>query len=119
MLRACFELEYRRTGKRYLLSVALTPIMYIADKSYQVEVISQYVNFVNLMTYDFHTPGTFPYTNHNAPLYSSHLDIFYFQYFNVFFSVHYMHSRGLRKEQIMVGIPFYGKETRSLRGKIE
>lgn len=41
-------------------------------------------------------------------MYSSKLDIFYLKYFNVYFAVHYMHSLGLRKEQIMVGIPFYG-----------
>lgn len=49
-----------------------------------------------------------PYTNYNSPMYSSKLDIFYLKYFNVYFAVHYMHSLGLRKEQIMVGIPFYG-----------
>lgn len=108
MIRLRLKQEYVQNHKQYLLSVAITPILFIADKSYQFHLIGQYVDFVNLMTYDYHTPGTFPYTNYNAPLFSTGLDILYFKYFNVYFSVNYVHSLGLRKDQIIVGIPFYG-----------
>lgn len=106
MIRERFDQESK--GEHYLLSVALTPIMYIVEKSYQVTAISRYIDFANIMTYDYHTPGTFPYTNYNAPLRPNKLDIWYLKYFNVEFSAHYLHSRGLRKDQIVVGIPFYG-----------
>lgn len=108
MIRSRFDHMEQNLHRKLLLSVAITPIMYIADKSYQISIISKYVSFVNLMTYDYHVPNTFPYTNYNSPLYSSQYDLLYFKYFNVYFSAHYMHYRGLRREQIIIGIPFYG-----------
>lgn len=108
MIRSRFNFESTNNRKQFLLSVALSPIMYIVEKSYHIKSISENVDFVNLMTYDYHTPNTFPYTNHNSPLYPSNYDLLYFKYFNIHFSVHYMNKLGIAKKQIMVGIPFYG-----------
>lgn len=66
------------------------------------------VDFVNLMTYDYHSPNTLPLTNHNAPLHATHLDRFYFKYFNVAFSAKYVRRLGMPADKIVVGIPFYG-----------
>lgn len=82
--------------------------MFIVEGSYEVRSIAESVDFVNLMTYDFHTPKTIPYTNYNSPLYPNKLDMLYFKYFNVHFAIHYMHSLGLSRKKMMVGIPFYG-----------
>ncbi|KAF7495719.1 Chitinase-3-like protein 1 [Sarcoptes scabiei] len=98
----------RSSNKTYALSVALSPIISIVSSSYNVAKISAFVDWVNLMTYDFHSPNTFPYTEHNSPLFANKLDRLYFKYFNINFAVTYFVKLGLRKKQIMVGIPFYG-----------
>lgn len=99
-------MNYR--GEPYLLTVALTPIIYIVELSYDIKSIRNYVDFVNLMTYDFHSPNTLSYTNFNSPLYPNPLDKLYFHYFNIEYSVYYMKSLGLPLSKIMIGIPFYG-----------
>lgn len=107
-LQKRFTQESKKQKKQFILSVALTPIVYIVSQSYNIKQINGNVDFVNLMTYDYHTPNTIPYTNFNAPLYSNEIDILYFKYFNVNFSVDYMHKLGMDKNKIVVGIPFYG-----------
>lgn len=107
-LRKRFDLELFRTGKEILLTVALTPILYIVDQSYDMKVVDRSVSFVNLMTYDYHTPNTLIYTNYNAPLYPTKYDLWYFKYFNVDYSVRMMLNKGLSRDKVVLGIPFYG-----------
>ncbi len=64
------------------------------------------MSWFNLMAYDFHGTWT-PHAGHNAPLYQAsndfdgagHLGV---QYLNI--------TRGVDKSQIVLGMPFYGKE---------
>ncbi|OTF69711.1 chitinase-like protein, partial [Euroglyphus maynei] len=108
MIRYRFQHKFNHFGKPYLLSVAISPVIYIVETSYDIHSINHLVDFVNLMTYDFHSPNTFPYTNYNSPLFANELDKLYFQYFNIYFAVNYMLELGLQRQKIMVGIPFYG-----------
>ena len=108
MIRYRFQHKLNNHGRPYLLSVALSPNIYIVETSYDIRSIGHLVDFVNLMTYDFHSPNTFPYTNFNSPLYANRLDKLYFEYFNVNFAVNYMLQLGLQRQKLMVGIPFYG-----------
>nr|XP_046909634.1 acidic mammalian chitinase-like [Dermatophagoides farinae] len=108
MIRYRFKHKFNHRGKPYILSVALSPVIYIVETSYDIHSIGHLVDFVNLMTYDFHSPNTIPYTNFNSPLYANQLDRLYFEYFNTNFAVNYMIQLGLLPQKIMVGIPFYG-----------
>jgi chitinase len=46
--------EYQREHRTYLLSVAITGIQTLIDMSYDIREINNYVDYVNVMTYDFH-----------------------------------------------------------------
>lgn len=54
----------------YILSVTAAAPETLASQSYIISQVSQYVNFINLMTYNFH--GSWEHiTGINAPLYPS------------------------------------------------
>ena len=54
----------------FILSVAVGASEMSASQSYNVWEVSQQVDFINLMTYDFHGPWN-SYTGLNAPMYAS------------------------------------------------
>lgn len=96
-----------------LLTAAVTPNWRTVQSGYDVPRISQYFDFINVMTYDYH--GWWPqvFTGHNSPLYprpednvdDSHPGYF----FNVFDSVNFWISQGAPKEKIVMGMPLYGR----------
>ncbi|KAI7815439.1 chitinase, partial [Rhyzopertha dominica] len=54
------------------LSVTVAAPVFIVDNSYCVKYMNEYVDYVNLMSYDFHFYTKYtPFTGINAPLYSS------------------------------------------------
>lgn len=74
----------------------------------ELDHIHQYVDWVNVMAYDFHGPwgGGDPITNHNAPLYAPkegdpRLCV-------EAAVVHYI-SKGFPPEKIVLGMPLYGR----------
>jgi len=46
--------EYQRDRRTYLLSLAAASPKTIVDVAYDVQMINDNVDFVNLMTYDYH-----------------------------------------------------------------
>ncbi len=68
--------------------------------------LKNYVDWFNVMTYDFFW-STATYANHNSPLYSPVQS--QYNYGSINSGVNYVNStRGVPKEQIVIGIPFYG-----------
>lgn len=73
--------------------------------------LSQYVDWFNLMAYDFHGSWT-THAGHNAPLFapstdydgSAHQGVLYLR-----------NQRGIPQEKIHLGMPFYGKECNATR----
>ena len=66
------ELKEEFEKKGLILTIAAGASESTAKISYNIKEISKYVDFINLMTYDFH--GTFDEdkkVNHNAPLYAA------------------------------------------------
>lgn len=55
--------EYQREHSTYLLSIAVAAPSIFVDMCYDVRMINENVDYVNIMTYDYHfyTKGT-PYT---------------------------------------------------------
>lgn len=95
--------------RKLLLSVAVSAIVNIVDQSYDVPEMAKYVDFVNIMTYDFHMFSKYwPFTGYNAPLYGRKVEKSYFTYLNTNRSVNYWNVLGMSKEKILVGIPTYG-----------
>lgn len=59
--------EYQREHSTYLLSIAVANAAVFVDMCYDVPMINENVDYVNLMSYDynFYSKGT-PYTGRNA-----------------------------------------------------
>ncbi|KRT79591.1 glycoside hydrolase [Oryctes borbonicus] len=99
----------RQKKHKFLLTVAVASPYFIAMNSYDISYMNDYVDFINLMTYDFHfyTKWT-PFTGINSPLYSLPHDIGIFGTLNINYSAHFWMSQGMEKNKINIGLPTYG-----------
>ncbi|XP_038214987.1 chitinase-3-like protein 1 [Zerene cesonia] len=103
------RMEYIRERKNYLLTVAIAAPQIIVDVSYDIDQINMYVDYANIMTYDFHYYTQFtPFTGLNSPLYARESEHFYMATLNVNYTVQMYLSKGLNESKIVVGIPTYG-----------
>lgn len=91
----------------YILSVAVAPDKWRAQTFYQIERISQIVDFLNLMTYDFH--GAWDKTvGHHAQMYPHFRDSGYMKEVNCAASVTYWLAKKADPRKLILGIPTYG-----------
>jgi GH18 family chitinase len=109
LLLAEFRRQLDELGKtdstHYLLTVAMPggPGM---DSRYERDQIAQYLDWINLMTYDLH--GTWdPNTNFNAPLYQEMNDPGDSS-LNVDAVVQDYLAAGIPADKLVMGVPFYG-----------
>ncbi|XP_066599872.1 chitinase-3-like protein 2 [Prorops nasuta] len=101
--------EFDRSGQKLLLSAAVAAQQAIIDQSYNVPEIAKHIDFVNLMSYDYHFYiWYYPVTDFNSPLYSRSTETGYLTTLNMNFSANYWVIKGMPKEKIVVGIPTYG-----------
>ncbi|XP_049806513.1 chitinase-like protein 4 isoform X3 [Schistocerca nitens] len=92
-----------------IVSVAVAAQKTIVDVSYDIPEMNKYIDYVNLMAYDYHFYTEYtPLTGPNAPLYSLPSDKGYMSTLNTNWSSLYWHDRGMPKNKIVVGIPTYG-----------
>ncbi|XP_054719499.1 acidic mammalian chitinase-like [Uloborus diversus] len=95
--------------KQPLLTVAVAAPKTFIDKAYNITEMAKYVDFINLMTYDFHDYFWYtPFTGHNSPLFNRSVEQAYFSTLNTAWSSYYWNMMGMPKSKIMVGIPTYG-----------
>lgn len=100
-LRAAFD------SHGLLLTSAVSAGKERIDLAYDVPGIMESVDWINLMTYDFH--GTWEdYTGHYSPLYARPEEINDTAYLNTNFSVYYWEEMGASKEKIVMGMGLYG-----------
>lgn len=103
------RMEYRRERRGYLLTVAAAAPQIIVDAAYDVQQLDLYVDYVNIMSYDFHAYTRFtPLTGLNAPLFARRSEGLYLATLNVDYTVRMYEDKGLRLSKIVVGIPTYG-----------
>ncbi|XP_076659633.1 chitinase-3-like protein 2 isoform X1 [Halictus rubicundus] len=101
--------EFQRAKETLILSVAVAAPEAIVEQSYDVPEMAKYVDFINLMSYDYHFyVWYYPITGLNAPLLPCSTDSGYLSTLNVNFSAHYWFSKGMPKEKIIIGIPTFG-----------
>lgn len=93
---------FNEAGINYL-SAALPSHDY--HNGFDVNELNNYLNWFGIMTYDFHGSWS-DHSGHNSPLYSSPLDTCG----SIDESVRYYLSKGIKKEKMLIGIPFYGRE---------
>ncbi|XP_020281146.1 acidic mammalian chitinase-like isoform X2 [Pseudomyrmex gracilis] len=101
--------EFDRSGQQLLLTVAVAAPQAIIDQSYSVPEMAEHVDFINLMSYDYHFyVWYFPVTDLNAPLFPRCTETGYLSTLNVNFSAHYWIAKGMPRDKIVIGIPAYG-----------
>ncbi|CAH2239669.1 jg12445 [Pararge aegeria aegeria] len=99
--------EFDKNG--LLLTAAVSSIKKVASQSYDIPVISQYLDFINVMAYDMYV-ATDPETGHNAPLHKSEDDddIPIEDLNTVDGVLEYWLSQGCPPEKLVLGVPLYG-----------
>ncbi|KAJ8956240.1 hypothetical protein NQ318_014971 [Aromia moschata] len=107
--------ELRKSADRqpaehsFLVTVAVAATTNIIDNSYDVSYMNQYVDYVNLMAYDYHYYTKFtPFTGINSPLYGTESERFYLATLNINYSANYWNYLGMDRSKIVVGLPIYG-----------
>lgn len=107
-LRTKIELKPRTNDEKYLLSVAVSPSFTIINVSYNITAMEPLVDFINLMSYDFHDySSVFPIVEYNAPLYRRSSESGFLSTFNTAWAAAYWNNSGVPREKLMIGIPSY------------
>lgn len=102
----CKELSDAFKPKGLLLSSAVSPSKVIVDEGYDVPAVSRYLDWIAVMTYDYHGQWD-KKTGHVAPMYHhEESDNFYF---NSNYTINYWISQGADRKKIVMGMPMYGQ----------
>lgn len=103
------RMEYIREKRDYILTIAAAAPDTIVSISYDIDQINQYVDYVNIMTYDYHFYTKYtPFTGFNSPLYPRSTEHMYLATLNINYTVNMYIDKGLDRNKIVVGIPTYG-----------
>uniref|UniRef100_H3D4T3 chitinase n=1 Tax=Tetraodon nigroviridis TaxID=99883 RepID=H3D4T3_TETNG len=93
---------------RLLLSAAVPASKKTIDAGFEIAEISKYLDFINVMTYDFH--GNWDgVTGHNSPLYKGAQDTGDSVYLNTDFAMRYWRDKGTPAEKLNMGFAAYGR----------
>jgi chitinase len=102
-LRTALDAEAGRAGQPYLITIA-TPAGAGHLVKYEMAELARVLDFINVMTYDFHSAGKS--THYNAPLSKAAGDPT--PDYNVEASVAAYRAAGVPDHKLVVGVPFYG-----------
>ncbi|XP_033739243.1 LOW QUALITY PROTEIN: uncharacterized protein LOC117326594 [Pecten maximus] len=109
ILRREFDLEGTSSNRpTLLLSAAVAASQNTSDAAYEIDIISQNLDFINLMSYDFH--GTWDdTTGHNSPLYARQSETTFQKSLNQDAAVQYWISGGTPPHKLVMGLALYGR----------
>uniref|UniRef100_A0A672J9S2 Acidic mammalian chitinase n=1 Tax=Salarias fasciatus TaxID=181472 RepID=A0A672J9S2_SALFA len=102
--------SFRR--ERLMLTATVAAGKANIDSGYEIAKVSKLLDFINVMTYDFHGAWE-PFTGHNSPLFASSFDDGTNIYSNVDFAMNYWKNQGAPLEKLILGIPTYGRTFRT------
>ncbi|XP_069335083.1 chitinase-3-like protein 2 isoform X1 [Eulemur rufifrons] len=110
-LAEAFQKDFVKSAKeRLLLTAGVSAGRQMIDNSYQVKKLAKELDFINLLSFDFHGPWEKPLvTGHNSPLRKGQLDGRSSSYYNVEYAVGYWLHKGMPPEKVVLGIPMYGR----------
>ncbi|KAF6213693.1 hypothetical protein GE061_011415 [Apolygus lucorum] len=104
-----------KEAKHLIISAAVAAPDLIIQQSYEVGELAKYLDFVNIMCYDYHMFSQFtPTTGPNAPLHPRPQEKGYFRTLNTDWSATQWVNLGMPPGKINVGIPTYGHSFRLL-----
>lgn len=105
--------DHRTGSDKYMLTIAAG-----ADKKYvkhtQLGKLQKYLNYINLMTYDYYN-GTDDTTGHLTNLYQSRYD--HYNKKSVARSVRLIEKQGVTANKIVIGAAFYGRSWAGVRSQ--
>ena len=108
-LNAAFKKEHSGTEyPRLLLSAAVAAGKENIDNAYEVKKVSSAVDYLVLMSYDFHG-GWEHYTGHVSPLYPPHNTTDVDLTLNVQFAANYWLQLGCPRNKLLIGLITYGR----------
>ncbi|XP_063216325.1 probable chitinase 10 [Bacillus rossius redtenbacheri] len=108
-LREAFEAEAQEVKKpRLLLSAAVPVGPDNVRGGYDVPAVASYLDFINLMAYDFHGKWERE-TGHNAPLYAPSSDSEWRKQLSVDHAANMWVKMGAPKDKLVIGMPTYGR----------
>nr|XP_028590001.1 acidic mammalian chitinase-like [Podarcis muralis] len=107
---AAFE-NHKCNGKRLLITAAVSAGKGTIDAGYEIAAIGQLLDFISVMTYDFHG-GWDTCTGHNSPLYVGSKDQGDLRYFNCDYAMQYWKDNGVPAQKLLMGFPTYGRTFR-------
>ncbi|KAM6980678.1 chitinase, acidic.1 [Aplochiton taeniatus] len=98
-----------------LLSASVSSYVPTIDVAYEVPEISSHLDFISVMTYDYH--GSWEATTgHNSPLYRSKVDSVSQQHHNIDSSISHWMTRGAPSEKLLMTFPTFGRTYRLSTG---
>ncbi|KAK2709088.1 hypothetical protein QYM36_012939 [Artemia franciscana] len=100
------ELSAEFKPRGWTLSAAVSPSKKVIDAGYDVPVLSEYLDWIGVMTYDYHGQWD-KKTGHVAPLYYHPEDDI--EYFNTNFTMNYWKEKGAASNKLTMGVPLYGQ----------
>ncbi|XP_065561191.1 LOW QUALITY PROTEIN: probable chitinase 10 [Artemia franciscana] len=100
------ELSAEFKPRGWTLSAAVSPSKKVIDAGYDVPVLSEYLDWIGVMTYDYHGQWD-KKTGHVAPLYYHPEDDI--EYFNTNFTMNYWKQKGAASNKLTMGVPLYGQ----------
>ncbi|XP_055343692.1 oviduct-specific glycoprotein-like [Paramacrobiotus metropolitanus] len=107
-LRNAFDAEQLENGQeRLLLTAAISPHPDKFDKSYDLKSLGKYVDFVNLMTYDYARASWSSEIKPHNPLTKRPEDTSWQSQLNAEWACQRMLQEGVPSEKIILGIPTY------------
>ncbi|XP_074529567.1 acidic mammalian chitinase-like [Halichoeres trimaculatus] len=111
-LVAAYAAEAKTSGKpQLMLTAAVSAGKGTIDGGYEIAAIAKELDFINVMTYDFH--GTWEqFTGHNSPLYRGSFDQGDLIYFNTDYAMKYWRDNGTPVEKLRMGFASYGRTFR-------
>ncbi|XP_068629927.1 probable chitinase 10 [Battus philenor] len=92
--------------KGLILSSAVSPSKRVIDEAYDVPVLARHLDWIAVMTYDYHGQWD-KKTGHVAPLYYHPDDDN--TYFNANYTMHYWMEKGSPSHKLVMGMPMYGQ----------
>lgn len=107
-MHEAFEQEATESKRpRLMVTAAVGAGISTIESGYEIPQLSQYLDFIHVMTYDFH--GSWEgYTGENSPLYKFPTDTGSNAYLNVDYVMNYWKNSGAPAEKLIVGFPTYG-----------
>ncbi len=103
-LRSALHELGTKTGKHYLISIAAgASKKYLANT--EMSKVQKYVDYINLMTYDFYVPGADSISGFNAPLFTNPRDPHHGSDDAI---VQDFIADGVSPQKLVLGVPFYG-----------